>query len=203
MKRWYIHGTSYESMINIQKEGFKQSNRIWTCSEYETLYLRRLCESGLEEELLEPEEQFIETIHATLFNACIAAAFQNSKDSRIALLFLNLDDEEVSKDNSCPGMEECYQIPYKALEGKELLSTTLEVYDPQFRLSFLPFENPTFNIDECELSTNELLWLSIHSSSDSFDEELIAQAMEFNKAKLEAMKEQFVKCERTDENDKI
>ena len=193
MKRWYIHGTSYESGLKIREEGFKQQARIWDCSDYDTLYLRCLCEclpDGTKPDDLGYE--FIDCIRDTIYNACAAAAFQDSKDERITFLLICLDDDEILEDSSCSNMEFCYQIPYKELEGKEILMTMMEVYDPKFRVMFFP-RHEHFNLDECDLSENERIWISMSEESRDFDfvNEIIEHSINLNRTQFEVMQDQF------------
>lgn len=149
MKR-FVHGTSYESAMDIIKNGFKEDKpTIWTCSRKDMLYLRE--ESGEDKE----------TEWMTIETGQIAAAYNNSKDTRIAIIRFEMSDELASKiiedDNSCD-ISYSYQVLISNLnEGlkKHTITATVDIYAD----AYVPYMRPFYlaNLDKTYLQIKDKL----------------------------------------------
>ena len=85
------HGTSYESFLDIIKNGFNPENKTWNCSEDNTTYFYSL-------EVLQDE---CEAISLAAQNGKIAAALQGSKKDIIIIIEYETSEEEIDLDQSC------------------------------------------------------------------------------------------------------
>ena len=105
MIRTYFHGTSADNLNSILENGLSASEiKLWNCSQ-DAVYLwevERVAESnGHEEE----EEEY--KIQMAFKNAAESGqlACAASKDCRVVVLRIELDDQEVEIDNSCENMD--------------------------------------------------------------------------------------------------
>lgn len=96
--RTFMHGTSYESAMNIMKNGFQPVETVWNNASNEDMFYVREITDFDEYEMTENKTLCIE-------NGQIAAAVSDSKDERLALVILQIDDDVaediVWQDESC------------------------------------------------------------------------------------------------------
>lgn len=99
--RKFIHGTDYESALDIVRNGFRSDkSTIWTCSNANMLYVRDA----------DDEEAEYLTIEA----GQIAAAYNGSNSTCIGIIVIEMSDRLADKiiedDISCENTDGCYQI---------------------------------------------------------------------------------------------
>lgn len=100
----YIHGTDYESAQNILANGLlTDKDTIWTCSDCDMLYVRDM-----------DDEDDDNTLDLCIESGQLAAAYKDSKDTRIGVIRIEMDDDIaeqiVETDDSCENTWGCYQI---------------------------------------------------------------------------------------------
>ena len=95
--RTFMHGTSYESAMNIMKNGFQPVETIWNGASDEDMFYVR--------EVTDCDEYNYEAKTLCIESGQIAAAVSDSKDERLALVILQIDDDVaediVWQDESC------------------------------------------------------------------------------------------------------
>ena len=130
----YIHGTSYESAMNILQNGFQDvEQKIWDCSGYGYMYFR---------DADSEEAQFM-----AISNGQIAAAYTNSKETYIAVIVLEmsdeLSDEIFEEDLSCENMYDCYQVEINTL-NKFIASGDIKAKIQFFDEAYIPYLRPFY-----------------------------------------------------------
>lgn len=103
--RTFYHGTSYENALNIIKNGFggktAPEKTIWNCSNNSRTYLAE-------------SDEFEEGFELAISAAKTAAAYYDSKSTKIAVFEFQIPEEVVEEyllpDRSCPNMDDCYTI---------------------------------------------------------------------------------------------
>lgn len=154
--RTFIHGTSYESAMNIMKNGFQPVETIWDgASDEDMFYVREITDCD-EDRLNEAKTLCIES-------GQIAAAVSDSKDERLALVILEIDDDVaediVWQDESCGErmIHESFQIDKDELNdainsGK--CEVKIEIYKdgylPMLRVFYLQglLDNPYIDLSD-------------------------------------------------------
>ncbi len=95
--RTFMHGTSYESAMNIVKNGFQPVKTVWNKASDEDMFYVR--------EITDCDEDDYEAKTLCIENGQIAAAISDSKDERLALVILEINDDVaediVWQDESC------------------------------------------------------------------------------------------------------
>jgi len=105
MKRIYYHGTSADNLESILKNGLSiNEDKLWTCSEdavylWDTLALAEANGRDLEDDADYIED---ETFRAARESGEIACAI--AKDCRVVVVKVEIDETELSEDNSCENM---------------------------------------------------------------------------------------------------
>ncbi len=132
----YLHGTSYESAMNILQNGFtKNKDTIWSCSNKEMIYVREMQDDDSDAEYL------------CIESGQIAAAYTNSIETKICLVRFEIPDdiaeEYVADDNSCENTEGCYQIYIEDL-NKLVDIGTIKVYIDVYEDSYVPYLRPFY-----------------------------------------------------------
>lgn len=104
MKKTLYHGTTFEGYEGIKLNGFKNVERVWNVSDYNSIYFYcpEECEEGCN-----TEENVNICIDRAFEAAQMAAAINGSKSKSIYVLEIEIDDEEIelNSDNDCPGSE--------------------------------------------------------------------------------------------------
>lgn len=102
------HGTTEEGYNNILKNGFKDTAKVWNCSENNTLYVYPLDKiikiNGLEDET--PKDQQNRAIQTAFENAFLAAAQKRSTDKYVYVIEMDVDIDLLEDDLSCANMND-------------------------------------------------------------------------------------------------
>lgn len=175
----FYHGTSYESFLNIIKEGFNPQEKTWVCSEVDTTYFYGLndfrecdqygCKENHHTEECTEFAQF-EAIRMSGENGKIAAAIKGSKKDIIIVIEYEADSNEVEKDESCENMEGAYSI-YDADKNKIKRIFSIG-YFPDLRPFYLVgvYANNLFNSKAIPQVLNSAI--EILSNSDCYIDEI-------------------------------
>ena len=133
----YIHGTSYESTMDILKNGLKVDNKdmIWECSNSDLLYLR------------DKNDEEDDSLMLCIESGQIAAAKLNSLSTKIGIIEIELSDkiaeESVLEDTSCENMYGCFEMDIdelnKYIESGEAV-VTIHIYEN----AYLPYLRPFY-----------------------------------------------------------
>lgn len=169
----YYHGTSYDSGMQIIKDGFRKGNKIWNASCKDMIYMVR--------ESYDNEDQYFEkmeelpAVRFAIEAGQIAAAHQNQLNKDLMLFeFIIPDDYVIDEDDSCDNMHDCFQIYFKEL-NTAISSGDIEVniyhihngYEPYLRIFYLMnlCENPHYSFQDnglyniCQsIRSNEHFW---------------------------------------------
>lgn len=134
------HGTSIESAVDILKNGFKNTDRIWNVSFPEHMYFWHSDENS---------DSSYEDVNFVISAGQLAAAHQASKYNDIAVIILKMSEDifetEFMPDVSCENMENCYQIDTHVLNN--LIKTKKinicakiirNAYNPNLRYLYMP-----------------------------------------------------------------
>lgn len=113
----YIHGTTEANAMHIvSRKRFDTHDTVWLCSDREMLYVRDIGEEDADMPLSRNESK-----DECMENAQIAAAFWGSKSDKLALIHIEMEDEDarliVHKDISHPNARGSYQIEKEKLNG--------------------------------------------------------------------------------------
>jgi hypothetical protein len=133
----FLHGTTYESIQNIRQHGFSEDKRtVWDCSRDDMLYCRISTMEDAE--------------YLCISNAQITAAHQNSKETKLGLLVIdipdNMADDLVEIDDSCENMDDCYQIPIEDL-NKAIKTGKVKISCRIFKDAYVPYLRPFYLAD--------------------------------------------------------
>lgn len=149
--RKFMHGTDYESALDIVKNGFRSNkSTVWTCSNADMLYVR--------------DADNEDTEYLTIEAGQIAAAYRGSNSTRIGVIAIEMSDELadeiVEDDNSCENTEGCYQILIDDLmtylkTGD--IKVTIEVYDDAYVPYMRAFYLSNLNSEYLQIKDNLLL----------------------------------------------
>lgn len=167
--RRFLHGTSYESAMNIVRNGLRtEKSKVWTCSSTDFIYVR-----DAEEE----DSEFL-----TVESGQIAAAYADSKSTNIGIIEITIRDDEladsiVEDDNSCDGTDRCYQIDIELLNegiGNGTISVKAiirkDAYIPYLRVFYLANLNREYiQINDATLSYA----MDVVSNNSIFIEEML------------------------------
>lgn len=131
----FLHGTSDENahnMIKSNKLG-KNHKTIWTCSNPNLLYMYNADDE--------------DAIQLSVESGQIAAAYMNSKSTRIAVISLDIPDnivnELVNPDCSCENTNGCFQINYNDLNNyikSNIIKAQINYYDN----AYIPYLRPFY-----------------------------------------------------------
>lgn len=144
----YYHGTDYESGMQIIKEGFRNKNRIWTCSNRSKTYMAEA----------DPDDN---NLNSVVNNAQLTAAHNDSKSTELIIFEMDISDDTrdnyMYEDMSCPNMEHCWEIDSNTLNrlirNKEITLKAYVLHDgyiPMFRPLYIATtvaENDYYNND--------------------------------------------------------
>lgn len=179
MKRWYVHGTSYESAISMTKGEKRKTHRTWNCSDYDKIYVRCISKEDINSNNLvemfysESYRDFVyDMLKQAIGNANITAASQNSQNKKVALMFFQIDDELIEVDYSCPGMDNCFSFHEDKFKEVYQFTVYCDAYIPLYRIMYLKEANNEYlNLDNIAVdSYEETLMKSISDDSLIFSE---------------------------------
>lgn len=175
----FIHGTTLEALESIMTNGFIDKNinyndkTIWNCSNSDYTYFRELDEDK-------------DSIYLCISNAQIAAAMKGSKNTKLAIITLEMSDELaeeiVEMDNSCENMEDCFQIEntdiQKFIESGDIkikADIYTDAYMPSLRAFYLKniLDNDYLSIADPEL------YSSVCILQDNLQNSFIEEIYEF------------------------
>lgn len=142
----YIHGTSYESAMNILQNGFMDAAKIWDCSMPGIMYFREL-PSETEDNY---EDSRSDAYFTAITNGQVAAAYNDSHDTRIGVVVLTMSDELaddiVECDISCENANDCYQIDIDEL-NKYVNSGNITAKIEIYANAYIPYIRPFYLLD--------------------------------------------------------
>lgn len=180
MKRYYLHGTSMENARKIMKEGFDEiPNRTWQLSENYG-YIRSIEFYDEMNYSVDPDtvknwgnKKIIkENILQCIQSAQITAAIQNSKETSIGLILLEIDDEheglmeDTSSENA---LKSDYQISAEDFNKfKVEMFEIKKAYRPDCRFIYL-HNLPLLNVRDMDDEDYELM--NIFEDCDIYDVE--------------------------------
>lgn len=145
-----LHGTTGEAAENIKKNGFKEADAIWTCSNPDKTYLVAVSD----------RYDTAEAVRVAYESGLIAAAKLNTYREDIAIFIFNfpddIADEELSDDMSCINTDGCYEINNDALNklinDKKVsyeIKTINHAYIPWMRPFYVAYLNQEYmELDE-------------------------------------------------------
>lgn len=131
----FLHGTSDENAHNIIRTNRfgKKHKTIWTCSNPNLLYMHTADEE--------------DAIQLSVESGQIAAAYMNSKSTRIAVISFDIPDELLDKlvesDHSCENTNGCFQIKCNDLNTyikSNIIKAQINYYDN----SYVPYLRPFY-----------------------------------------------------------
>jgi len=141
----FLHGTSFESGINILEHGLVSNKEtVWNCSDPGMIYCRDIDDQGYDE-----------TLSLSIESGQCTAAYQDSKSTQIAIVRIEMSEdtaeEIVEEDISCPNMYECYQIDIDSLneliaagEARLYVDFYEDAYIPYLRLFYIRWTEEEF-----------------------------------------------------------
>ena len=103
------HGTTYENYLEIIKNnGFEYTGiKTWNCSEDDSTYFYTFDKVKKYQDLEEEANEYItqRAIESAFESARISASVQKSTSNKIIVLELEIDDDLLDDDFSCPNMD--------------------------------------------------------------------------------------------------
>lgn len=132
----YMHGTDYESAMNILKNGLSSAKEtVWTCSNPRMIYCR------------DAEDEDAQWL--SIESGQIASAYKDLKVTEVCILRIlipdNIAEEIVEDDNSVPDkrMYGCYQIDIDVLNDY-IRNGDVKLYVDIYSNAYVPYLRPFY-----------------------------------------------------------
>jgi hypothetical protein len=177
-----FHGTTHANYLKILEEGFSPENENWNCSSYEETYfwdLEKIREGEHDEE---DEEEWVlgSALRYAFDSAQICAAIQGVGEQTLVVLQVEVDEDDVHEDLSCPNMSYASTVMNDVLEKRGTIVKAFiceKGYNPSLRVFYIAslFANNDWiiqhHVDEAEQEAIDMInENSIHLEADSMHE---------------------------------